>query len=152
MPSSLTVRPAPKLRMELRELTCSRTAPALEAVYPVIKKFKPSLLFQSESSDAVEAAWNSILGEDGGSFLALSPEVSAKLGHESVESLWEPGKQVYGISMYHQLHCLNTIRRSFYREKFFPDMPNDRFYFHKSRQNPRKVELREYGTDRSYLH
>lgn len=76
----------------------------------------------------------SLMGEDGGSFLALTPEESARLGHESVESLWEPGKQVYGISMYHQLHCLNTIRRSFYREKFFADMPNDRFYFHKSEQ------------------
>ncbi|KAL9611176.1 MAG: hypothetical protein Q9167_004161 [Letrouitia subvulpina] len=107
-------------------------SPALEAVHPVIKKFKPNLLFQSESSDAVEAAWTSILGKDGGSLLALSPEVSAKLDHESVESLWEPGKHVYGISMYHQLHCLNTIRRSFYREKFFADMPNDRFHFHKN--------------------
>ena len=135
MPSSLTVRPAGTFGMQLQELTCSRTAPALEAVHPVIKKFKPNLLFQSESTDAVEAAWTSILGEDGGSFLALSPEVSAKLDHESVESLWEPGKHVYGISMYHQLHCLNTIRRSFYRERFFPDMPNDRFYFHKSRQD-----------------
>ena len=27
MPSSLTVRPAPKLRMELQELTCSRNSP-----------------------------------------------------------------------------------------------------------------------------
>ncbi|KAL8991045.1 MAG: hypothetical protein Q9169_007963 [Polycauliona sp. 2 TL-2023] len=107
-------------------------SPALEAVHPVIKKFKPNLVYQSETSDAVEAAWMSILGEGGGSFIALSPEVSAKLGHESVESLWEPGMQVYGLSMYHQLHCLNTIRKSFYREKFFSDMPNDRFHFHKN--------------------
>ena len=113
-------------------LTSSETAPALEAVQPVIKKFKPELTFQSEPSDAVEAAWMSLMGDDGGAFIALTPEESANLGHESVESLWEPGKQVYGISMYHQLHCLNTIRKSFYRDRFFADMPDDRFYFHKS--------------------
>ena len=88
MPSSLTVRLAQKSRMELQELTCSRTAPALEAVHPVIKRFKPDLLFQSESSDAVEAAWTSILGEDGGVLSrALAGgvcEVGPRVGRESV--------------------------------------------------------------------
>ncbi|KAL9037219.1 MAG: hypothetical protein Q9214_005797, partial [Letrouitia sp. 1 TL-2023] len=82
-------------------------SPALEAVHPVIKKFKPNLIFQSESSDAVEAAWKSILGEDGGSFVALSSEVSAKLDHESVESLWEPGKHVYGMSMWNKNYTVS---------------------------------------------
>ena len=37
-------------------------APALEAVIPVIKKFKPELIFQRETSDVVEAAWEEIQG------------------------------------------------------------------------------------------
>jgi hypothetical protein len=36
-------------------------APALEAVIPVIKKFKPDPAFQGETSDEVEAAWKEVL-------------------------------------------------------------------------------------------
>ena len=59
-------------------------APALEVVLPIVKKLKPYLLFLSEISDAVEAAWKSIMGRGEGSSLALSPKVPAKLGSESV--------------------------------------------------------------------
>lgn len=37
-------------------------APALEAVIPIIKKFKPEPIFQGETSDDVEAAWEEIQG------------------------------------------------------------------------------------------
>jgi len=109
-------------------------SPALEAIVPITKKFKPELIYQSETSPQVEAAWKKILGVNEG-MVAIGPEESTKLAetnHESTESIWEPGKHVYGISMYHQLHCLNTIRKSFYREKFYPGIPDDRFYFHKN--------------------
>jgi len=48
-----------------------------------------------------------LIASDG--LVVLDPEISAKLAktsHESTESIWEPGKHVYGISMFHQLHCL----------------------------------------------
>ena len=43
-------------------LTGTSIAPALTAVVPVIKKFTPQLVFQSETSDIVEAAWKKSLG------------------------------------------------------------------------------------------
>lgn len=39
-------------------------APALEAVVPVIKRFKPEKLYQSETSDLVEEAWNRLQGRE----------------------------------------------------------------------------------------
>jgi len=45
-----------------RSNVSARTAPALEAVFPVIRKFKPELVYQSETSSEVEDAWTTILG------------------------------------------------------------------------------------------
>ncbi|KUJ21341.1 uncharacterized protein LY89DRAFT_778900 [Mollisia scopiformis] len=109
-------------------------SPALEAVFPVIRKFKPELVYQSETSPEVEDAWKVTLGPGNG-LVALDADISAKLAktnHESTESVWEPGKHVYGISMFHQLHCLNTIRKSFYREKFYPHVEEKKFLHHKN--------------------
>jgi hypothetical protein len=41
---------------------CCRAAPALKAVVPLIKKFKPEPIFQSGTSEAVEAAWKKMEG------------------------------------------------------------------------------------------
>ena len=40
------------------------TAPALEAVIPIIKKFKPESKFQTEESDELEFAWQEVLGRE----------------------------------------------------------------------------------------
>ncbi|KAH7360845.1 hypothetical protein BKA65DRAFT_473980 [Rhexocercosporidium sp. MPI-PUGE-AT-0058] len=53
-------------------------SPALEAIVPTVKKFKPKLVFQSETSPEVEDACKSILGPSDG-LVALDPETSAKL-------------------------------------------------------------------------
>lgn len=47
------------------------TAPALGAVVPVIKRFKPELIFQSETSPEVEVAWESIQGGKSSQILGL---------------------------------------------------------------------------------
>jgi len=109
-------------------------SPAASAVVPIIKRFKPEHIFQSETSDEVEAAWKRIQGASEG-VVALGPEESAKLAgvsHESTVSIYEPEKQIYGLEMYHQLHCLDIVRKSFYRNKFFPGVTDSMFIFHKN--------------------
>jgi hypothetical protein len=126
-------------------------APVTGAIVPVIRRFKPELIFQSESSTEVDTAWKGIQGGklNPHSFqqeltnytasygtVALGPEESAKLAKFS----HEPEKQIYGIEMYHQLHCLDIIRKSFYRDKFFPNATDSMFRFHKSNvRGPRKL-------------
>lgn len=70
-----------------------------------------------------------------GGLVAVGQEESEKLAkssHESILSMYEPEKQIYGLSMYSQLHCLDVIRKSFYRHQFFPNMTDDVFQFQKS--------------------
>lgn len=51
---------------------------------------------------------------------------------ESVELALDPGYSVYAVGVYHQFHCLNRIRKSFYPEKFFPNEAKRDVDFHKS--------------------
>ena len=62
--------------------------------------------------------------------IILDPKESAKLARTREDS--KAGKHLYSLSMYQQLQCLNTIRRSFYREKFYPDMTDNLFQHQKS--------------------
>ena len=67
--------------------------------------------------------------------VVLGPEESAKLAktsHKSVTSVLEPDKHIYGIAMYQQLRCLNTIRKSFYRAEFYPYLTDNMFQSQKS--------------------
>ncbi|PGH06414.1 hypothetical protein GX51_02426 [Blastomyces parvus] len=94
------------------------------------KRFTPSKLFQSETSDEVEAAWNKTLGSTDG-VVQLPKSIASRL-HRSIESFVEPGHYIYGVGMFHQLHCLNRIRRTFYADKFFPNETKDDLNFHKN--------------------
>lgn len=51
---------------------------------------------------------------------------------ESIELFLDPGYSVYAVAVYHQYHCLNRIRKSFYPEKFFPNQTRKDIDFHKS--------------------
>jgi hypothetical protein len=68
--------------------------------------------------------------------ITLNQEEAAKLAktdHDFTLSMSQPDKQLYSLSMYQQLRCLNTIRKSFSREKFYPDLTDDGFQYQKSR-------------------
>jgi hypothetical protein len=39
---------------------------------------------------------------------------------ESVDTYLDPGYSVYGLGVYHQLHCLNRIRKTFYPDRYYP--------------------------------
>jgi hypothetical protein len=54
---------------------------------------------------------------------------------ETVELYNDPGYLFYGLGVYHQLHCLNRIRKTFYKEKFYPDEDPHMIEVHKS-QSP----------------
>ena len=126
-------------------------APALEAIVPIIKKFKPEPIFRSETSDAVDATWNKLEGginllthlnlpslicKVNGGIVALDPQETAKLtktSRMSIASTSEPEKHLYGISMYQQLRCLNTIRKSFYQNKFYSGLTDKMLQAQKSK-------------------
>ncbi|KAI9890545.1 MAG: hypothetical protein M1814_003885 [Vezdaea aestivalis] len=109
-------------------------SPALEAIVPVLTRFKPARLYQSEPSPEVETAWLELIGPYQG-IVAIDAEDSAKLAkssHESVESPMQPGKHLYAPSVFHQLHCLNHIRKAFYREIYYSEIDDKEFLIHKS--------------------
>ena len=51
---------------------------------------------------------------------------------ESVELPLDPGYGAYAVSVYHQLHCLNRIRRTFHANDFFPNETANEIDVHKS--------------------
>jgi hypothetical protein len=133
-------------------MSCWQAAPALEAVVPILKKFRPEPLFQSETSEMVEAAWEEIEGgisrpgplsstiadwhSVSGGLVALGTAESTQLSktmHESIALKSDPEKHLYGLSLYQQLRCLNIIRKSFYRETFYASFTDERFQTQKSK-------------------
>jgi hypothetical protein len=65
----------------------------------------------------------------------LPQDIASRLP-ETVEVVDRPGYYAYGVSAYHQLHCLNRIRQSFYPDRFFPDDSKEEIIFHKSMSGP----------------
>ena len=111
---------------------------------PVIKKFRPSLTFQSDDPEVADPAWNDIQGPVMG-YVALEEDTMLKLfeqqGRPTIVSPWEPEKYLYAPSMYHQLHCLDILRRSFNRERYFPNVTDAQFNYHR----------REHGHSRTMI-
>ncbi|KAG0652930.1 Oxidase ustYa [Hyphodiscus hymeniophilus] len=107
-------------------------SPALKAVIPVIKKFKAEPKFHSEE---LEAAWDRLLGPNNGIVALNEEEISrlSKTSHGPIHSEPEPFKHLYVISMYQQLHCLNTVRKSLQREDFLGDL-SDEVFQHQTNQ------------------
>ncbi|EAS36723.3 uncharacterized protein CIMG_02077 [Coccidioides immitis RS] len=100
------------------------------AVKYVNKRIRPMKIFQSETSDEVERAWNATLGPSEG-VITLPKEYTSKLP-QTLEAWFKPGHYVYGVSVFHQLHCLNRIRKTFYADKFFAHESEKDIQFHKN--------------------
>ncbi|KAL8924201.1 MAG: hypothetical protein Q9208_004165 [Pyrenodesmia sp. 3 TL-2023] len=100
-------------------------SPARHVLQPVTKKFRPSLTFQTDDPDVADPAWNDIQGPVMG-YVGLEEDASMKLfdqqGRPTIMSPWDDKKWLYAPSMYHQLHCLDILRRSFHRERYFPNI------------------------------
>lgn len=70
-----------------------------------------------------------MLASDG--IVRLPKETADKL-YKTSEIYYEPDYYIYGVSMFHQLHCLDTIRRSFYRERYFPNATDGDYIVHRN--------------------
>jgi hypothetical protein len=64
--------------------------------------------------------------------LHLPEDIANRLPRTS-EIYYEPGQYIYGISVFHQLHCLNIIRQSFYPERYRPKRRPGLITYHKSK-------------------
>ncbi|KAK8006874.1 riboflavin aldehyde-forming enzyme [Apiospora arundinis] len=76
-------------------------------------KFVPDEKYISESTPESDRAWEELLGPSRG-FISLSqPQQQYGLGlGRPVKN--DPDSQVYGVTMFHQIHCLIMIRKTYY--------------------------------------
>lgn len=114
--------------------------------------YKPEKIFQSETSDEVEAAWDDWI--EGRLPMIIDPDLnndktSLQIEHDhllvlptertkdrlpiTTDAFLDPGHSVYGLAVYHQMHCLNHIRKTFYGDRFFQNQSIEMVQFHKSR-------------------
>jgi hypothetical protein len=55
---------------------------------------------------------------------------------ESVDAYLDPGYVPYGLAVYHQIHCLNRIRKTFHADRYFPNDTAEKIEFHKGKHDP----------------
>jgi hypothetical protein len=55
---------------------------------------------------------------------------------ESADAYNDPGYVAYGLAVYHQIHCLNRIRKTFDAEKHYPNEPQEKLDFHRGKHEP----------------
>lgn len=51
---------------------------------------------------------------------------------EAIELFEDPGYGAYGLGVYHQMHCLNRIRKSFYPDAYYPGQARHELLHHAS--------------------
>lgn len=56
---------------------------------------------------------------------------------EAIELYNDPGYGAYGLGVYHQMHCLNRIRKSFYPERYYPGESQHEVLHHTSKLQKR---------------
>lgn len=95
------------------------------------KWYKPEKIFQSETTPEVEEAWESWLDEHDRLLILPIEETKTRLPI-TVDAFLDPGYAVYGLAVYHQMHCLNHIRKTFHVEQFFPNTSREMVLFHKN--------------------
>ncbi|OGM49045.1 hypothetical protein ABOM_002346 [Aspergillus bombycis] len=93
-------------------------------------RYRPNRLFQSSPSDEVDEAWNGWLREHDHLF-KFPQEKAREVGlPETVELYNDPGYGAYGLGVYHQMHCLNRIRKSFYPDRYYPNQTQHQLLHH----------------------
>ncbi|BCS27851.1 oxidase ustYa family protein [Aspergillus puulaauensis] len=95
-------------------------------------RYKPDKLFQSPPSDEVDAAWHDWL-RDHDRLIRVSGGKVKELGlPEAVELYADPGNYAYGLGVYHQMHCLSRLRKSFYPDRYYPNATQHEILHHTS--------------------
>lgn len=83
-------------------------------------QYRPDKIFQSPPSDEVDRAWHNWLQEHDHLFKFRKDKAQEVGLPEAIELYNDPGYGAYGLGVYHQMHCLNRIRKSFYPERYYP--------------------------------
>ncbi|KAL0630883.1 hypothetical protein Q9L58_010269 [Maublancomyces gigas] len=116
----------------LRSFRCDTT--------PLEDKFEPDLLFSSRvtfqphafyggpPTNATDEMWQR-LQPPGDGIISIPRKYTTHLP-KSLPAAFEPESDVYGISMFHQLHCLNFLRFAYYPEGITTMPPQD-IIFHR---------------------
>ncbi|PVH80978.1 hypothetical protein DL98DRAFT_417631, partial [Cadophora sp. DSE1049] len=80
-----------------------------------LKKFGPSEIFTERQSDRSDAAWMALAGPtknaQGFIYIPNARELNLPPGSQKSDGSGE----LYGISMFHQIHCLAAIRHVFWQ-------------------------------------
>lgn len=83
-------------------------------------------------SPETDQAWEKLLlPSDGLIQASYANGVFADGLPDTVQSKYHPELNLYGLEVFHQLHCLNRIRQSFHREYYFSNETERRFIHHR---------------------
>ncbi|KAF9894764.1 hypothetical protein FE257_006654 [Aspergillus nanangensis] len=91
------------------------------AEHYINKRYKPNKIFQSPPSDEVDEAWHGWLEEHDKMILIPDEKAEEEELPVSTPLYLDPGYSAYGLGVYHQMHCLARIRKSFYPNRFYPN-------------------------------
>ncbi|OKL63821.1 hypothetical protein UA08_01095 [Talaromyces atroroseus] len=72
--------------------------------------------WQGPPSDTVDKAWDDLYQNIG--IVTVNKSLAAKLPDETIEVPGLDGQYVLGLGVFHQLHCLNMMRKSMYPERY----------------------------------
>jgi len=104
-------------------LSPSIYSPAQDAVEYELKVFFGSGLFDSSRykglSDEVDRAWQDLYADD--TYTKITRNEALLLPNKTSPIRTEPGYYYGGLEVFHQLHCLDTIRQARHPEKY-PNM------------------------------
>ncbi|KAJ5497292.1 hypothetical protein N7463_009279 [Penicillium fimorum] len=93
-------------------------------------RYKPDKIFQSPPTEEVDAAWHNWL-RDNDHLVRVSGYKAKELGlPEAVQLYKDPGYHAYGLGVYHQMHCLSRLRKSFYPDRYYPNASQHEILHH----------------------
>ncbi|THG94911.1 hypothetical protein EW026_g6644 [Hermanssonia centrifuga] len=105
-------------------------SPAQEAVTYKLTQFilgpldgPPKTLFGADPSSEVDEAWVNLYNEFG---ISQIPEAQAKLlVNKMLPIPGDPGNYVVALSVFHELHCLNVIRKALHPDDYVDPVTGD---------------------------
>ncbi|KAB5543049.1 hypothetical protein GE09DRAFT_1191673 [Coniochaeta sp. 2T2.1] len=106
-------------------------SPAGEVVKYVDVRFARDERFygEDEVSEGLDELWRYYTGPSEGQFKV--DEATARTVVPTIEVWFDRGKYDYGLSVFHQVHCLDVLRRAYYPDHYFPNQTVQKVREHK---------------------
>ncbi|KAI1317917.1 hypothetical protein F5Y16DRAFT_406501 [Xylariaceae sp. FL0255] len=98
--------------------------------------------YQGEPTDEMDQMWSDLYG--GAGFMMVNKETADKLPNKTAEVPGTGGKYIITLEMFHQLHCLNILRKHLYPDRF----PEYRIFNDDGEKVPLMQEHFEHCIDR----